>query len=463
METNPRFLGRLAPTAFLLFVAALAPRASVAACVATVIFPAQTRQVPVDSLIYDLKNPDAVRRREAAKVLGDNRIKRAIPDLVAAAGDPDAAVRRAVVTALANMEDMGALPAFISRMGDSEKDIREKCIQSVVGLHLSQESGFMASINKVANFFNPWSDQWAETAVDPGTRVDPAVIKALAGRLSDPEEGIRIQSCRAIGILRGRSAVAAVMEVLQSNASNELRLEAVRALRKIDDPDSAPALINYLSYSDYRVRNEAVSTIGRLRYRPAVPELTRLFGSEGEKPSRLVDEGYRERLLEALAYISDPSCKELFVQERMNPNNALRLHAVEGLARIGDSGMAPDISRAWLNEADPKVQTALSYALYRMGRREYMDDLVRRLGDDKCAMEAKQYLTEMKPAELPDIYAHSRHPDPKVREALAGIFGLVGDQSAVSILQEMTKDTRSQVAAAANQALRLLNARLASR
>jgi hypothetical protein len=29
-----------------------------------------TRQVPVDSLIFDLKNPDPVRRKEAARLLG---------------------------------------------------------------------------------------------------------------------------------------------------------------------------------------------------------------------------------------------------------------------------------------------------------------------------------------------------------------------------------------------------------
>ncbi|MBM3791634.1 MAG: HEAT repeat domain-containing protein, partial [Acidobacteria bacterium] len=164
----------------------------------------QTRQVPVDSLIFDLKNPDPVRRRDAARLLGENKIQRAIPDLVATAGDADATVRRAVITALAAMEDIGALPAFVNRMGDSEKDIRQKCIQVVVGLHLPKESGFMASVNRVATFFNPWSDEWAETVVEPGIRVDPSVIEALRKRLDDPDEGLRVESCRALGILRGR-------------------------------------------------------------------------------------------------------------------------------------------------------------------------------------------------------------------------------------------------------------------
>ena len=52
------------------------------------------RQVPVDSLIYDLRNPDPVRRREAVVLIGQNKVQRAVRDVVAIAGDPDPSVRR---------------------------------------------------------------------------------------------------------------------------------------------------------------------------------------------------------------------------------------------------------------------------------------------------------------------------------------------------------------------------------
>ena len=63
---------------FVLAVAAAAPPPAAAQ---------QTRQVPVESLIYDLKNPDPVRRREAATLIGQNRIQRATPDLLPLATD----------------------------------------------------------------------------------------------------------------------------------------------------------------------------------------------------------------------------------------------------------------------------------------------------------------------------------------------------------------------------------------
>src|ERR1700722_14386993 len=55
---------------------------------------AQVRKVPVESLVYDLKSPDHVRRRNAAHDLGAAKCTTAIPDLVAMTLDPDASVRR---------------------------------------------------------------------------------------------------------------------------------------------------------------------------------------------------------------------------------------------------------------------------------------------------------------------------------------------------------------------------------
>ena len=80
-------------------------RAVLAAAVLAMLPPgarlmAQTRQVSVESLIYDLKNPDALRRQAAARDLAVARYKPATPQLVALAHDPADAVRREVELSL---------------------------------------------------------------------------------------------------------------------------------------------------------------------------------------------------------------------------------------------------------------------------------------------------------------------------------------------------------------------------
>ncbi len=442
-----------------IFLALLCGLVGLCSPVATALSQTQTRQVPVESLIYDLKNPDPVRRKEAATLLGNNKVQRATPDLVAASGDANADVRREVVTALDKMLDMRALPAFINLSSDPEKDIREKCLQGIINLYLPQETGLSGTVNKVANFLNPWSDEWADVVVEPGIKVDPGVIAAFRNRLQDGDDGIRQKAARGLGILKGRDAIPVMLDSLKQDKSSAVRFEIVRSLRKIGDFSVAKDLMQYVDYSDFKIRNEAVYTVGRMRYREGAPELNRLYEKEMALPPKLIDKTYAAAVLDALAFIADPTSKEIFLKAKQSKDDTLRLHAVEGLARIGDPSMATDISRDRLHEKDAKMLTAQAFALCRMGRKEYLDEVVKALGSRKTNNEARQYLVELPPEERPDLYAQIKNKDVGVREGLAEVFGLIGDGKAVGPLQELAKDNRGQIAALANQALRRINAR----
>lgn len=422
---------------------------------------ARGRQVPVESVIFDLKNPDPVRRKEAAKFLGDNRVVKATPNLVAAAQDSDAGVRREIVIALDKMLDMGAQPAFVKLSADAERDIRERCIVGLINLYIPKDSGLVVTLNKVANFFNPWSDEWAEVVVEPGIKVDPSTISALRDRLHDADDGICLKAARGLGILKGRDAIPALCAMLPQEQTNSVRFEVIRSLRKIGDASAAHDLMSYLTYNDAKVRNEAVFTIGRFHYRDAVPELLRLYEKESALPPKLVDKVYCEFLLDALAFIADPAAKDTFMQQKQNPQDALRLHAVEGLARLGDPSMAPEISRDWLHEKIPRIKTAQAYGLYRMGRKEFLDEVVNCLGSGKTNAEARMLLLELKPEELAGLYAEAKNNDPDVREGLAEVMGLIGDERAIPVLQNLAGDGRGQIAAIANQAMRRINGRAA--
>jgi HEAT repeat protein len=418
------------------------------------------RQVPVDSLIFDLKNPDPVRRKEAAKLLGDNKVKKATPDLVAAAGDADPAVRREIVIALDKMLDINALPGFVKMSADSEKDIRDRCIVGLINLYIPQESGLVVSLNKVANFFNPWSDEWGEVLIEPGIKVEPSVVAALCERLKDTDDGIRLKAARALGILKAQAAVPTLAGALRQDQSYAMRFEIIRSLRKIGDPSVAPDLKAYLTYNDAKVRNEAVFAVGRFHYREASPYLISLFEKERSLLPKLVDKTYCEFLLDAIAFIADPGARELLLKEKQNPEDNLRLYATEGLARLGDPSLATDTSRAWLREPNPKVKTAQAYALFRMGRREFLDELVNCLGSGKTNVEARKLLLELKKEDLAELYSQAKNNDVNVREGLTEILGLIGDERAIPIVQNLAQDRRGQIAALANQANRRLNARI---
>ncbi len=419
----------------------------------------EVSQVAVDSLIYDLKNPNVTRRKDAAVLLGKSKSGRAVPALVEAANDREASVRREIILALDNLRDMRALPAFLSLLNDPEKDIREKCIHGIINLYLPQETGLVVKLTKVARFINPWSDEWADVVIEPGVTVDPTVTAALGQHLQDPDEGIRVKAARALGILKGKEAIPQVVQSLREDRSNTVRFEIIRSLRKIGDPSVGRELMNYLTYNDAKIRNEVVFTIGRFRYKEAAPELNRLYEREARLPKKEMDKTFRARLLEALAFIAEPSSKELFIKEKQNPDEEIRLHAYEGLARVVDPALVTEISRDRIHETDPRVRTAQAFALYRMGRKEFLDEVVNSLADRHAHNEASQYLVELRQDELPDLYAQLRNQDVDVRESLAEVLGLVGDNRAIPYLQELSRDTRGQIAGLANQAQRRIMAR----
>ena len=134
---------------------------------------AQTvRQVSTDSLIYDLKNPDAGRRTDAARQLGTAKFVPSIPALLPLTEDPDAGVRRQVELAFEEMNDIQTLPGFVQLSADSEADIRDRSVHALVNLHLPRESGPTAALMKFGNLINPWLDEHAGTVVEPDVPVD---------------------------------------------------------------------------------------------------------------------------------------------------------------------------------------------------------------------------------------------------------------------------------------------------
>jgi HEAT repeat protein len=412
---------------------------------------AQTRQPSTDSLIYDLKNPDAPRRLAAARELGTAKYLLAISALLPLAEDPDASVRRQVELALEEMTDIRVLPGLVQLTADNEPDIRDRAVHALVNLHLPRTTGPTAALLKLGNLINPWSDEYSDTVVEPDVPVDASVVAALRARMSDSEDGIRRNTSRGLGILRGEAAIQELLVAVGQDRDPEVRFEAVRALRKIGNASVGDRLVPMLNLNMDRVRNEIMTTLGSLKYQEAVPDLTRIFdqGRAGERARTLA--------LSALADIADPASQSVFLALKADKDASIRLYANEGLARLGDSSLGFTMSADRLVEKNPRVQTAQAFALLRIGREEYLDELVRGLGRTATRDLAREYLLEIPPAQRTALFATSSK-SATVRAELADVFGLMKDRSALPALQELERDSDSDVARSAERAVRRITA-----
>ena len=412
---------------------------------------AQTNKVSADSLIYDLKNPDPPRRLAAARDLGAAKHLPAIPALLPLTDDPDPSVRRQLELTLEEMADIRVLPGLVQLTADSEPDIRDRAVHALVNLHLPRASGATAALLKLGSLITPWSDEYADMIVEPDVPVDTSVVDALRARMSDSEDGIRRNTSRGLGILRSEGAIPELCLAAGQDRDPEVRFEAVRALRKIGDASVGERLVPVLNLNVDKVRNEVIKTLGSLKYRGAVPELTRIF--EQGKPGALV----RTLTLSALADIADPSSQTMFQGLKAEKNISIRLYATEGLARLADPTMGTVMSADRLIEKNWRVQTAQAFGLLRIGRQEYLDELVRGLGRATTRELAREYLLEIPPADRPALFA-ATSKSATVRAELADVFGLMHDPSALPALEDLKRDTHGDVARNAERAVRRITA-----
>jgi len=411
---------------------------------------AQTRSVPAESLIYDLNNPDPLRRQAAARELGAAEFRAATPKLVALAHDPVAAVRRDVEFSLERMEDPQALPGFIAFATDSENDIRARAVAALVNLHLPRTSVIETALTKIGDLINIAPDDDADAVVEPEVPVDPIVVATLRGRILDPQRGIRRTAIRGVGILRAAPAIPDLLQVVREDRDDGLRFEGVRALRKIGDPSTGPQLVSLLNINSDSVRNELIATLGVLRYRGAVPELTRIVeqATRTDKPRILA--------LSALADIADPASLPVFDRLKADENDSMRLYANEGIARTADAGVKTAISAARLAEKSDRVRAAQAFALLRFGQEEYLDELIRDLEHPATRSLAKEYLLETPAANRRALFA-PRAVSSAARAQLADLYGRMADPEALPTLHQLARDPDADVARAAQRSLRRMN------
>ena len=191
-----------------------------------------SRQVFRDMLTR-LGQPDSVKARNAADVLGELANPQAIDALGAALSNPtfDAEARAAMARALGTIRRPAAAAPLRTALGDPQAAVREAAL---------------SAIRKVDGFR------------------DGSVAVPL---LADAAEGVRVQAIFTVAELRTVTAASGLVQVLQSDPSAAVRKRAAWALGEIHAPASVagPALRQAAeSDSSPMVRSLALAATSKL-------------------------------------------------------------------------------------------------------------------------------------------------------------------------------------------------------
>ncbi|HKQ08113.1 MAG TPA: HEAT repeat domain-containing protein [Blastocatellia bacterium] len=427
----------------------------------------------LETLLAYLKSPNVSTRRDAARKLGERRERNqlAVEALaVSARKDDDREVRLEAVNALGKLKDFTALPDMLGALKDPSDPVRDAAVKALVMLYTEHDIDFITNRRDGWNWFNPFLDTSDHAIVEPYIFVQPEIIQALGDTArGDGVRDVRVSAIRALGVLRGGTAIPQLADAL--NADQDVRIDVIRAFIKIGDPAAGRYLIPYFRDSNHKVRTQAMVAAGLLKYRAAVEPLLSVYGLGPEKKGTVAKVMHKvkgrlsylpprdEAALWALSLIGDDRAEQTFVENMTDKDGDRRQYAFEGLARIGEARYLDQISRLVLTEGNGDVKLAEYFALYKMGSRPNIQNIIRKLDTDQQD-QARAYLMEAHPA---DLYPHVRSSNRIVRQQVIDILGRIGDADTIRELQPIAQTSGAETSEIAHLAIKRIEWRLSGR
>ncbi len=266
-----------------------------------------------------------------------------VSEHIAALKDEDWAIREEAATLLGGLKDPRAVPPLVSTLKDRDRSVREAAIAALTSLG---EPAVMAL---------------GACLADPELSVQEAASSVLAsiadGRVRDPliralrthDWIVRMHAVKALGRLQDPQSVPALIPLLQDKVK-AVREEVSSALAAIGEA-SIPALLQALAHQEWLVRLHAVESLGKTRSQKAVEPLLSVIFNDG-------DSAVREDAVRALGDIGHPQAVEFLFTAMKEPG--LRTLAVEALGRIGDRRAVPVLMEVVTGTNPPEVTRAVA-------------------------------------------------------------------------------------------------------
>ena len=386
----------------------------------------------------------------------------AIPKLQPMLSDPVAAVRIEAVKAIVDIGGPASVGPLVQAAHDTDAEVQIRATDGLVNYYLPGyvRHGMSASLSRAGTAIKSRFTDTNDQVIPAYVQVKPEVIEAL-GKLARGGASLecRANAARAVGILRGKAAVADLVEALHSK-DDQLIYESLTALQKIRDLEAGPRIAFLLHDLDEKVQLAAIDATGLLNNRDALPALRGvLTDSQSVRVKRAA--------LSAIAMMPDPASRDTYQRYLHDRDDGLRASAAEGFARLKDPADLPALEAEYKNEQKRPAQLASAFALVLLGKTEFAEfSPLRFLADTLTSAAwrgvAEAYLTEAsrEPAVRRPLEQALQTAPKDEKIELVRILALSGDKQTVPYLDNLSRDPDTDVAEAALNASRTLKARL---
>jgi HEAT repeat protein len=233
------------------------------------------------------------------------------------------------------------------------------------------------------------------------------------------------------------------------------------AIQKIRDKSAGPDIVFRLRDPVEKVQIAAIETTGLLENRAAINQIRDVL-------DRTKKDKVRRAALTALAFMPDATTRGVFLTRLDDKDEAIRVAAMEGLARLHDPSDQARFKKAFDEEKKAPGRLAGAFGLVYEGQREMTEFaplryLVNQLNSQSYRDVAIAYLKEVArdPQTRQSVYkAFEQTPTKAEKTGLAQILGASGDRDSIPYLETLSKDPDADVDKEALRALQNLHARM---
>jgi HEAT repeat protein len=307
----------------------------------------------VAALLPRLADPDPAVRRIAVIALADLEDPDALAPIVdRLRHDASADVRAEAATVLAAWEEGPIVDALCDALLDDDPAVREAAALSLSAVKDASSAPVLcARVEQPESFFVQASVLRALREL----RYAEAFAPALCA-LDHGEASVRIEAIGVLGWLKDTRAIAPLARIATHDPIADLRRVAVGALGFAPpaDPATSEALLHALHDSAWQVREEAATTLGKLRAASARDALI-----------AALDDAYwqvRLRATRALGQLGDRTAAAPLAGLLAHAISNLRKEAALALGELREPSTVAALQAA-LGDGDPEVRKAVRIAL----------------------------------------------------------------------------------------------------
>ncbi len=385
-----------------------------------------------------------------------------IPRLQELLQNPNREIRVEAVKQLTAIGTQHSLDPLIAATKDADPDVQMRATDGLVNFYLPGyvQTGIGGSLKRVGTGLKGHFTDTDDQVIPAYVIVRPEVVAALGALAKgDASTDARAEACRALGILRGRTAIPDLIEAAHSKNSDVI-FESLIALQKIRDESVGPKIEFLFHDLDSRVQGTALETAGLLRDMTAVPSICGC----AQPGARYQGEALRPDRPRHAARRYQPASLPA-VSARQGRKTARRRR--RGLRPPAQSRRSPHARKSLAGRDENPPRLSLAFAQVMLGKTEIsefspLQYLINNLDSASYKGEAVPFLVELarnaqvRQALYPTLASGTK--DEKI--GLAGVLARSGDQASLAPLQKLTNDPDGDVSKEALRAVRVLQARL---